>query len=78
MNIPEKIRINGNLMWNDGTRLIKFKKELRYFMPSLVDRSKNLGYDMELFFKEDALEARVKNIVKNKETLPILVFLKEI
>ncbi|MFH1439294.1 MAG: hypothetical protein ABIG89_01930 [Candidatus Woesearchaeota archaeon] len=77
MDIPNIIKLDGALLWNDGTRLIKFKKELKLFMPSLIDRSKDFGYDMELYFKEDALKARVRKIIKNKESLPILVFLKE-
>ena len=76
MQLPQQVKLNGSVSWNDGRRLIKLKKELKLFLPGLSERSRDYSYDMELYFKEDALKERVRKAIKEKQ-LPILVFLRE-
>ena len=77
MNLPEKVKITGNLCWNDGRRLIKLKKNLSLLLPSLTDRGKDFSYEMEVYLKEEALTERISDVIKEKKNYPILFFLKE-
>ena len=74
------IDINGKLSYSESIRAwntIRFKAEILKEFYQLKDRKSSFGYQMVYYRSFEELDKIVKKIKRNKEGLPILMFLYE-
>jgi len=78
---PRKIvNSKGKLSYNESSQawsIIRLKKELINEFPQLSEKRSSLSYHLMYCRDYEGFEKKVKELVKNKEVLPILLFLKK-
>ena len=76
--INRVINIKGRVLYNDNHHTwntIRFKKEIVNEFPQLKERRANFSYKMVFYENYDDFEKEFRRLRRNKEPLPILLFL---
>ena len=76
--IRESLQIEGRLFYSEGNQSwngIRLKKEILREFPQLKDKTGNFKYVMIVPSSYDDMKKRIKEVEKNGEGMPILLFL---
>jgi len=74
----DKIIIKGKISYQESTHawsLLNLRKNIIEQYPQLRERRSKFGYKMIFFHEQEELEKTIKEIKKNQEPIPILVWL---
>ena len=74
------LEIKGRLIYKEANRswsILRFKKELINEFPQLREVTSKFSYRMTLHRESNALEKDIRRIKRNKEALPILMWIEK-
>ena len=76
----ETLEVIGKLFYNEGSQawnIIRLKKDLLFQFPQLKEKRSNFSYKMIMPSSLNELKKKVKEIEKNSESIPILLFFRK-
>lgn len=71
--LESAIIVNGNVIWNDGRRRITLKRPLRDIFEPLETDDRTLAYAMELYFNNEKIIERVRELF-SQGVVPLLLY----
>jgi len=74
------VESTGRLSYNESTRswgTLRFKSELVKEFRQLKEKSSTFSYKVLLFRNYEEFEKKVKDLIKNKEPIPLLVWFEK-